>query len=60
MCKSYYNEDEQAVYDVQQDIGNLYETFRQMQRDLARLIKILEKYDSDEGNNGNTEDDNND
>lgn len=53
MRRAYYNEDEQAVYDVQQDIGNLDECFRQIQKDLARLMKILEKYDKDDGNNNN-------
>lgn len=53
MCRTYCNEDEQAVYDVQQDIGNLNEYIRQMQKDLTHLMKILEKYDRYDGNNNN-------
>lgn len=45
MCKAYYNDDEKTIYDVQQDLGNLNEYIRQMQKDLARLMKTLEKYD---------------
>lgn len=47
MCRAYYDKDEQAVYDDRQDI----ERFRQIQEDLARLLKILEKYDRDDSNN---------
>lgn len=53
MCRAYYNEDEQAVCDDQQDIGNLDERFGRFQKDLARLIKILEKYDRDDVNDNN-------
>lgn len=42
----YYNEEEKAIYNVQQDLGNLNEYIRQMQKDLAHLMKILEKYDA--------------
>lgn len=55
MRRAYYNEVEKAVYDDHQDDDHqedddrrVIERFRRIQKDLAGLLKILEKYDGDD------------